>query len=166
MVDRIRIEGALFRLDFWLDLANVSRSRRRAIRSELRANLVDAVQHKGVEAALDDIGGTRTLAQQFASDDSRTVRWTMGLTVALSVTAGYLLLAMFAALNWASGVMDGGATSAEGTLFPFLWSTVRYRELPGGGFEVESSFGPGALVVFAVVFVLVARPWRLLGRAR
>ncbi|MFV0523905.1 MAG: hypothetical protein ACK5RL_05345 [Acidimicrobiales bacterium] len=164
LADRIRIESALFRLDFWLDLANVGRSRRKDIRRDLRANLMAAAHTKGVDAALVDIGSLRSLAREYAAGNDRVVRWSAGLTAAVTVAAVYLLLAMLAALNWASGVMDGGATTAQGHLFPFLWSSVSYADLPGGGFEVDTNFGPGALAVFAVTFILVARPWRLLRR--
>ena len=51
-LDRNRLRWVGLRYDFWLDLYNVPRKQRKALRAELRSNLTDAACHVGLSAAL------------------------------------------------------------------------------------------------------------------
>jgi predicted membrane metal-binding protein len=64
LMDKLRIEPAVHRVDFVLD-ARVPRGKRRQIRNELRSNLTEAAQEVGVAAAIRQLGDLRVLANSY-----------------------------------------------------------------------------------------------------
>lgn len=160
--DRARIWWATQRYDLWLDLRFVKRSRRKELRSELEANLLEAASDVGATRALANVGSLRALAKEAGSDGSLRPRWYAGVITALSMflVAGMLFLAQ--TLTWVQGVVDSGAVRpAEGSLFPFIGSRVIVDPSPGAGLSVSAEPGLVPFLLAVVVFLAVARPWRL-----
>ena len=73
--DRLRIENALLRYDFWLEMRGVAGFRRRALRRELRANLLAASEDVGTTRALFGIGSPKELAYAATEGDPTRPRW-------------------------------------------------------------------------------------------
>jgi hypothetical protein len=162
LLDRVRAYLAAEWYGLWLEVDSVPRRRRRALKRELRANLIEAARHSSMSRAIHDLGGLRVLARAMAHDGVRRARWQLGGLVAALVFGIIVNVELIAALNWLSGVVDAGEHPATGTIFPFPGSVVTY-EPPGFGMQVEPGWLP--LAGPALTFVLVARPWRLWSRS-
>src|SRR5699024_11186186 len=67
--DRIRLEHAVQRYDFWLDMRGVSMRRRRELRRELRTNLAEATADVGMTRAIFGIGSPKELAHAATEND-------------------------------------------------------------------------------------------------
>ncbi len=165
VLDRARIWGAGLRYDFWLDLNSVPAKRRRSLRSELRANLTEAAASVGATIAIRRVGSLRSMARESVVDDVSRPRWLAGWWAGLSTLAALVVLFMLMSLVYAEGVLDSGVTTPVSSgLFPFVGSEITIDPSPdGGGIALSMSPGFGPFVAALVVFVLVARPWRLLG---
>ncbi|AEE45197.1 hypothetical protein [Cellulomonas fimi] len=130
---------------------------------DLRRELTAAADDVGVRRAVADLGHPRVLAEGYlATLDHRVPRWATGATwAALAVGAvAYLVVA------YAVGTLDTLADLGGGTLTrTTLGATTVYTSTDG-----ELSVGTEASwqwlvlygAVFAVVFTLGARLWRLL----
>lgn len=165
-VDKARIAFAGLRYDFWLDLRCVPRSRRRALRSELRSNLTDAAQHVGVGSALSNLGSIRSLATETTRDGQLRSRWTAGWVAAVTTFVSLFVTFAVLTLYWAEGALDAGATElVRSSLFPFFGSTVEVDPTDGGlAWTMES--GPMPFVSALAIWLLVAKPWRSLMPSR
>jgi hypothetical protein len=165
VADRLRVERTVLSYDWWLDLRGANGRRRRELRRELRANLVDATQHVGSGAAVRSLGSTREMAAEALPPDRTRPRWAAGLQAGLAALTATLLLELLAALTWLDGAEaadpDGRVTGPL-TLFP--GSSVEYTPVESG---FSFFFAPGwtALAVGLLVLVVVARPWRLARRS-
>lgn len=166
LVDRARVAAAVGWYGLWLERYDVPRRARRELKRELRANLTDAAARRGARSAVASLGGLRALALAHADAAGRDgrPRWTTGILVAAVAAFLVSFVQVLAAVNFLAGVeaVDGG-TTARGALVPFPGSSIERRPL-GDGFEASIDFGPTFAVVALVVFVLVARPWRLVRR--
>lgn len=167
-LNRIRIEGAVQRYDFWLDFRGVKRARRRELRTELRSNLRDAAAHEGVGAALLGIGSPRALAHEMAQADGARASWTVGAYLGLTVFATLMLIWLVTMLGFVDGVRASGVTGREvsGTIFP--WGGQVNVEIADDGSGLQAG-GTVPLTIWLstlVAFVLGARPWRLAGSRR
>jgi hypothetical protein len=162
LIDRARVRLAAWWYGFWLEFHSIPGRRRRELKRELRVNLVDAAAASSARRAIQDLDGLRALAGAVARDGIARPRWqTAG--VAAAVTFGVIVNVEFiAALNWVSGVVDGGERAATGVVFPFPGSVVTY-EPPGYGMVLEPGWLP--FIGPLLIFVLLARPWRLLRRS-
>ena len=166
VLDRLRVEWAVLRYDFWLDLRGTPRRRRRDLRRELRANLRDAAGRSGGRAAVAALGSTRRMATETGIGDSARPRWTVGVHAGVAALALVLLASVLAATSWADGVMSAAPdrrVSGSVTLLP--GSSLEYAPV-GDGFSLSYATGWAPVVMALLVFVLVARPWRALGRPR
>lgn len=167
LVDRARVGVAVGWYGLWLERYDVSRRARRDLKRELRANLVDAASDgRGARAAVVSLGGLRPLARAHAEAAGRDERphWTSAALLAIVVAGVVFLVQLFAAFNFLAGVdAVDGRTVARGSLVPFPGSTIERRPLDAG-FTVSIDFGPTFAIVALAVFVLAARPWRLLRR--
>ena len=161
LVDRARMLLAVEWYGLWLELHSIPGRRRRELKRELRANLLDAATHSSMRQAIRDLGGLRALAGAVARDGVDRPRWRVAAVAAVAALGVLFNLELIAALNWASGVVDGGGARTTGTVFPFPGSIVTY-EPPGFGMALQPGWAP--LVTAMVVFVVVARPWCLLRR--
>jgi hypothetical protein len=166
MADALRLEWALLRYDIWLDWHEVRSSRRRALRRELRANLAESAGDGGAVPAIRGLGSIRRLAAETAAglaDDGRP-RWLSGIAAAIAAFALCLVLIMSAALVYLSAVADAGTEEpVSGWLVPFPGADVT-AEASERTFGVEVTSGWLPVAVALIVFVTVAKPWRLLGR--
>jgi len=169
LADRLRIGLAVLRYDAWLDLrGGVGGRRRRQLRKELRANLVDASAQVGSRDAVRRLGPLRQLAAE-AADAARSTHpaprpaWGHGAVVAGQAFAVVLLLELLAVMWWTGAAHDSGAPTVRGSLTLFPGSAVEYSRLTGGA---SLEFQPGWLVLAAtaVTFAVASRPWLLARR--
>ena len=165
VVDRLRIERAVYSYTWWLDLRGASARRRRELRRELRANLLAAAEHSTARSAVRSLGSTRDMAAQATPPDPTAPRWNVGASAAIATAAVVLFVELLCALAWWDGAMAANATGAlTGRMTLFPGSSLRHETLPGGG--ISLMFQPGWLfaAVGVLTFVLAARPWRALNR--
>lgn len=166
VIDRLRIEYAIARYDFWLELRGVRGRRRRELRRELRANLAEASADVGVTRSLFGIGSPKQLAYAATEGDASRPRWSLG---AFWASATFAALLIWMALTTLTIVQTGDAArvSEPVPVSPFPWF--------GTTFTVESSPGalsagvdaPWQLIVGPLlVFLLFAQPWRRLRRGQ
>ena len=169
LVDRARLERAVWSYSFWLDLRFVTWRRRRQLRSELRANLRDAAARTDARTAVSGLGSIRRMAADAVPFDDSRPHWYAGLQAGLIALVVAASLQMSATLAWLDGVQAAGPDAdraVTGSLTFFPGSSMQFEQ-QGQGFGITFQPGPGALVVAALVLVVVARPWRLwTGRAR
>ena len=117
VIDRARIENAVQSYSFWLDWRGASGRRRRELRRELPANLVDAADHGGARDAVRHLGGTRRMAAEALPPD-RAARAGPSVSTA---TAGAArpgpVVELLAALAWVDGVGPPIRRGRAGSLF-------------------------------------------------
>ena len=168
VLDRLRIESALLRYDFWLEMRGVPGSRRRELRRELRANLGEASADVGTTRALFGIGSPQELAYAATDADPHRPRWSQGAIWASLVFGLVLFSLLFTATAFTAGVEASGVTgeTVRGWVFPWFGVDFAARVEPDrGGLAVGA--GGSFLQVFGLpllTFVLVSKPWRVLRR--
>jgi hypothetical protein len=162
VLDRVRIERAVLAYDFWLDLRGTPRRRRRDLRRELRSNLCDAAARTGVRAAIAALGSTRQMARESGAEDRTRPRWVSGLNAAAVTLFITVNLGFFAAFAWFDGARAADPTEAvSGSITFFPGSTLTYTRATDG-----FSLGWLPFAAMLLVFLVVARPWRLLTTGR
>lgn len=159
IADRLRREWFLTKLSLYLE--DVPGRDRRAIYTDLRADLGAAAQVHGMHAAIADLGPVAVLAQDYRTAQGRKLpQWWVG-----GLAAGFLAaLTMFTLLAYTVGLLDavdstaGAMTTAHGS---FFWTRVSVENSPDA---LSASFdGAGPLIGLALCFVtffLAARGWR------
>lgn len=163
-IDRLKIETAIVRYDFWLEMRGVSGSRRRDLRRELRGNLTEASADVGTTRALFGIGSPKELAYAAIESDSSRPRWSQGAFWA-SGTLAVLVLWMALTTLTAIQTVEAANVTDPVELSPFPWLGTSFTVESGPGAFSASVNGPWQLVAGPLlVFVLVAQPWRLLRR--
>jgi len=164
LLDRARINGAVQSYDFWLDVRGVCRSRRRDLRRELHANLLDASDRHGARQAVQALGGVRAMAALAAPSDSSRPRWSAGLQAGAAAMVTAFILTLLTAVAWLDGARAAQPThGVEGSITLVPGAVVTYQ--PGvSSFSVEVQPGWAFLALGILTFVLVARPWRALAR--
>jgi hypothetical protein len=166
VLDRLRIENALLRYDFWLEMRGVGGRRRRELRRELRANLGEASADVGTTRALFGIGSPKELAHAATDADPYRPRWSQGAIWAAVVLGLVLFALMFTATAFTAGVEASGVTgeTVRGTVFPWFGVDFAARVEPDrGGLAVGASGSfLHVLGLPLLTFVLVAKPWRVL----
>ena len=160
-IERCRVWIATWWYGVWLEYHGVAIRRRRELRRELRANLVEASAARSAREAINDLGGVRVLATAVAQSGVRRPRWQIAAIAAAVTLAIVLNVEFIAALNYVDGVIDSGGGAVTGAVFPFPGSSVSHVPR-ASGFAVEISPGWLPLALALLMFVLVARPWRLL----
>lgn len=169
LIDRARLEYAVMRYDFWLELRGARGRDRKALRKELRDNLRAASADVGVTRALFGIGSSKQLAYAVTPPVNIRPRWSMGAVWATLTFGGTLLALVWTAVTFVQVVDASGTTDRQvsSPIFPWFGTTF-YAEIGENGNGL--SFGldnPLALLLLPLlVFVLVARPWRMLHRSR
>lgn len=162
VVDIIRVESAVTRYDFWLELRGASRRSRRTLRRELRDNLKIASGDVGTTQALFGIGSPKELAYAVTGSAASRPRWSTGMIWA-SVAFGLTLVALvFTSLVFMQGVQASNVLGQDvsGHVFPWFGTTFHARAGDGVSFGFDAPFG--LLIVPLFTFVVVAQPWRLL----
>jgi hypothetical protein len=161
VADRLRLDLAVLRYDAWLDLrGGVGRRRRRELREELRANLVDAAAQVGSREAVRRLGPLRTLAAEAVGGTRPVGRpaWTRGLLFAAYAFGAVLVLELLAVVWWIGGADASGAPTVRGSLALFPGSVVEYSQ-SADGFALEIQPGWLILATTALAFVAASRPW-------
>lgn len=169
IIDTIRIESAVQRYDFWLETYDVYFGQRRAMRQELRANLTEAAAAEGTTAALDGLGSIRALARAQAGDRSQSPRWSRAIWIASTVFAALVVWSSFLGTAWWDGAQAAAQAGQEITGSPTLapWVELTLTQGSDGsaaGFSATIGLG-WLLLVGLAIFIIVARPWRLLRRS-
>ena len=165
VLDRVRTERAVLSYDWWLDLRGTPWRRRRDLRRELRANLRDAAAHTGAQAAVAALGSTRQMAADAALEDPTWPRWTVGLYSGITALMLTLFAALLAGLAWADGVMSADPERpVRGSVTLLPGSSMEYAPLDNG-FSISAGVGWLPVAVGLLVFVVVARPWRVVRRS-
>ena len=164
VLDRLRIENALLRYDFWLEMRGVRAARRRALRRELRGNLTEASADVGTTRALFGIGSPKELAYAATESDPTRPTWSQAMIWA-GLAAAAIFLAMVLTGLTVLQTVDAAGAAGEVRVSPFPWFGTTFTAESGPG-----SVGAGVetpwplLVVPALVLVVGSRPWRLLRR--
>ncbi|HHU09515.1 MAG TPA: hypothetical protein GXZ60_05810 [Intrasporangiaceae bacterium] len=164
----IRIEDFVQRYDFWLELRGARRRRRKELRRELRANLQAAAADIGASSALLNVGTPKQLAFDATEGEyERRPLWSRAALFAALTFGAMLFALMYTATTFAAGVEAAGVVGQEatGSVFPWPGTVFKARIHPDrGGLAVGASHPWPVLVVPLLVFLLTARPWRLLTR--
>jgi len=168
--DRIRLEHAVQRYDFWLDMRGVSMRRRRELRRELRTNLAEATADVGMTRAIFGIGSPKELAHAATENDPSRPRWGQGALAAALVFGVVVLACLYAATAFTQGVEASGVVgeTVRGSVFPWYGVEFSARVEPGrGGLAVgAANVQYYFLGLPLLAFLLVSQPWRLLHRGR
>ena len=160
VLDRARIEWAVYTFEWWLDLRGTPARRRRDLRCELRANLRDAAARTGGRAAVAALGSTRQLAREAGLADPTRPRWSAGLNAAMLALLVIGSIGFFAAFAWFDGVRSAApARTVTGSITFFPGSTLGYTP-EDDGFSTSFALGWLPFVLAFVAFCIVARPWR------
>ena len=166
--DRIRIEHAVHRYDFWLVMRGVPMRRRRELRRELRANLAEASADVGVTRAIFGIGSPKELAHAATENDPSRPRWGQGALSAALVFGVVVFAIMYTATTYTAGVEATGLTgeTVRGPVFPWFGVDFSARVEPdrGGLATGAANIQYYLLGLPLLTFLLVAQPWRLLRR--
>ncbi|GAB77648.1 hypothetical protein SAMN05421595_1486 [Austwickia chelonae] len=171
VIDRVRIENAVQRYDFALDLYGVSGKQRRGLRRELRGNLREAATHGGAREAIHGIGSPEQLARESAHAirDPRRPAWSQGLSAAALAVAIYWTVVFYTAFTWMDAVIATGVEHEVVGRVSFL-PGIEYRAQHtatsfSGGLTTSGTFALISLGIFLVVLALAGRLWRPLRRA-
>ena len=166
IVERARIGWAGARYAVWLDLHHVPGRVRKDMTGSLKANLTDAARSVGVTEALENVGSLRRLARSEAHDGQLRSPWLAAFAAAFTTFVTATMAFFLLALYYMEGVWDSGITEpVSGGLFPFVGSEVVVENNGAAGFAFELMPGYLPLVLAVVVFIAVARPWRVFRRS-
>lgn len=168
VIDRIRLEYAIQRYDFWLDVRGVPWRQRRELRRELRTNLHEASADVGMTRALFGIGSPKQLAHDALGSDPTRPRWGRAAIVAAWVFGLVVLGCVYTATVFTAGVEAAGVTGQTVSGGAFPWGGVEFmarvepdgRGVAAGADNVQYYFFGLPLIAF----LLVAQPWRALRR--
>lgn len=164
--DTVRREILINRYSGWLEYYGVPRAQRRIECADLRANLDQAVAADGYRAAADHLGHPRDLARAVGEGYAAGPRWVLGLYALLAVVVVQGWSLFLTMTSFAAGAEASGVTGREvsGGAFPWPDATFTYEQT--GETLAISVEWPWFLVLPLLVWVLAARPWRLLTRRR
>jgi hypothetical protein len=161
--DRWRISATLVRYEFWLELREVQRRRRRDLIEELRANLHDATAQVGSRHAVKALGSLRRMSAETAETARTQPRWSTGFAAGSAMFVGLFLLELMTTFAWISGAEASGADSAQGGL-PFFPGSRASWNAVDSGFSMELELGWLTFAAAVLAFVVAARPWLRLSR--
>jgi hypothetical protein len=163
--DRLRIERTVWRFDMLLyDLPTRAR---RAVRKELRANLIAAAEH-GADAAVRQLGDLKELAEGYLEVEygppARRPQWRKGIFWAVAAELLVMLTSLVGFVSFMDGVQAAGG-HASGTYrwggWLGSWGPTGEVTLDDGmfsGFLFEAS--PALFVLPFLAFLLGSRAWR------
>ena len=175
LIDRIRIERAIWTLDTLIQF--VPGKARKAIRSELRANLRAASAEVGAARAVRDLGNLRRLAVEYLSveygDGKPRPTW-LKATFWACTSAMVLEFLTFAGLDGYSAGIEAATAHPLGT---YTWHSmllfggngfVTYTDHGQTGIGIEGSLGTALawMVIPFVAALLGGRMWRALPTLR
>ena len=137
----------------------------RAIRRELRAQVLAAASDVGMPRALADLGHPYALADGYKETrDRRLPRWATG-AVAAGVAVGMLL---YLTMAYSFGVLDTLTALGGGTVTLDVLGTPSTFEASDGGMSMSTGLGWRGLALYVAVglvaFLLGSRAWRAFRR--
>jgi hypothetical protein len=156
--DRWRISTALVRYEFWLELRNVNRRRRRDLIEELRANLHDATAQVGSRQAVKALGSLRRMSGETVETARTRPRWSTGFVAAAAIFIALFLIELMAAFAWMSGAEASGVARVQGAL-PFFPGSQATWNGNASGFSMDLELGWLTFATAALTFIVVGRPW-------
>lgn len=164
-IDRVRIEMVVWSLDH--RLYDLPRHSRNSKRREVRANLMSAAQDIGTSAALARLGNSRALAQGYLSAEYGDGPRASGVTAALVLFTGLLLLNSIlfdAAIAYRDGLLTGipeatGQYSWSG-ISP-LQESVQFTFTNGSAEIIGGGLSPIAWGLLVIAAILAGRLWRI-----
>jgi hypothetical protein len=162
MADRLRLEAALFRVDWELD-GRIPRRVRRQIKDELRANLGEAARLVGMKTAIQQLGDLRALGASYLEVYRGRFDLRAGWTAAFVAYIAVQVVAFAVFMAFQGGVLSSGG---HGAAYDLLNGFGPFRGSVGTGgtsFEV-AILTPAHVVVMLIAFVIGSRMWRLLRR--
>ena len=158
--DRLRIEVAVHRVDYWLE-ARVPRARRRQIRDELRTNLVDAAAEVGGEEAVRQLGDLHTLANSYLEVYRGRWDFRAGSWFAFITYAAIQVLSLVISFAFSAGVLASGGHAAGYS----LWSWFGPFSGSASSHSLEVTLGSPALVLMTSLAFVVGSSYRRWMRA-
>jgi hypothetical protein len=158
-LDGVRVEATVVRYGWWLSWLGARRDQRAALVTGLRADLTESARQVGGRVAVRRLGALRPAARDaVAAEDERTRRprpgW--GLIIGTVAAAATLAVELLMATAWWTAAEASGA-DVSGAL-PLFWDS-RISWSTSHGASLAS--GPGYALVFLLVALVTARPWRL-----
>lgn len=168
--ERLRAETVLQRLSWRLGWAYVPARQQRSIVRELRAGLEEAAAAGDLDRAIERLGSTRDLANDYAEVLRPRVRWAAGILWAAIAFAVVVWLGLLAATAFGAGLDAASAGSGYYRLWPGLAfgdAALVVEQRGGDGATLSATFQlftPVHLVAMVAAFILGSRPWRLLHR--
>ncbi|AXH96063.1 hypothetical protein [Ornithinimicrobium avium] len=167
LIDTLRIEDTVQRYDFWLEMRGTGWRRRKELRRELRANLRAATEDVGATQALLNVGAPKELAREATDGEyQRRPQWSRAGFYAALTLGAVLFAVVYTATTFTAGVEAAGMVGQDvtGRVFPWPWVEFHARIEEGRGGLTTGASGAGwpVVVLPLVVFVLTARPWRVL----
>jgi hypothetical protein len=166
LADRVHIELTIWRFDalVW----DLPKRGRRAIRKELRANLIAAAAQHGAKQAIRQLGNLPALAEEYLDAEYGPAgprpRWRSGTYWAVTVELAVILTSLVGFVSFMDGVQAAGA-HATGTYRWGGWlgmfgptGSVELRNGEFRGFEFEMSLW--FLVLPLIAFLIGSRGWR------
>lgn len=171
IIDTLRSERTVQSYDFWLEMRGTGWRRRKELRRELRANLRAATEDVGATQALLNVGAPKELAREATDGEyQRRPQWSRAAFFAALTLGAVLFAVMYTATTFTAGVEAAGVVGQDvtGRVFPWPWVEFHAHIDEGGGGLATGASGAGWPVVLLplIVFVLTARPWRLLAGRR
>jgi len=166
LTDRVLIERTIWRIDSML--WDLPRRGRRAIREELRVNLVAAAARQGARDAIHQLGDLRALAHEYLDAEygspGRRPRWVSGLYWSVAFELALITTSMVGFISFMDGAQAAGERATGtypwgGWLGPFGMTgavTLDNGRFSGFTFEVSLFF----FVLPFLVFLLASRAWR------
>lgn len=168
--DRIKTESVIQRLNWRLGLAYVPARKQREIARELRAGLEEASAAGDLDEALERLGSSRDLAQDYVEILRPRVRWLAGVLWSAVAFALVTWLGVLTAFAFSAGLDAGVTGPGSYELWPHLAFGEEAFIVEERGDDGEllmasfSLFTPVHLTAIAAAFIAGSRPWRLLHR--
>lgn len=168
LIERVRTAIYLERVDARLSWRGIGRRRRRRIRRELTANVLDAATHQGsLKAAFEALGDPADLAAAHVDAEGET-RFQARGAVAWVLSAFALLQGVGIALDvgFRRGVEAAGVDTAVSYAVEFAAGFGPYTGgyVPGEQVLEFTLLTPAHVVVMLVAALIGGRTWRLLSR--
>ena len=167
LIDRLRIDRTVWTLDAYVQ--SLPGRNRKAIRQELRANLIAAAADGGTRAAIRRLGPVRRLAVHYLENeygDRARPRWLRGTLWAVAVGLAILFLAFVGHAGFLAGI-EAADAHPEGA---YPWRGLTLLGVSGRATYVDDRLSASGLSfsLWNVVYPLAAlilggRLWRLPG---
>ncbi len=159
VLDRLRMELYLTRLEWHLEEVMRGRERRATIR-ELRHVL--KTDPRGTVVGLRDLGSPKLLAEQYGGDRHRRPLWSIGVITAGAVLLAYWTVFLAFTFGMLAVVESSALQEAHATLFSMDVIAFHTTDGFGIGWTSQWAWLVVPAVIALVALLLGARSWRAL----